>query len=376
REDLHFYSKMVELSAVRSKRRDILERLLRWYPNEEKAKSDLCTGARLLLAEPDPAAVLELMEGSAREILQIEDTGMIYQFAYGFLESKWPALAICIARSFIPLLKPDEASVTFEKLLQTRDLLNLSPDDPVGEILDHHLLQEKQASGKQAQALKLAQARLEAKSNEVNGLKDTLHRLQRELKKHEKPSPAPAANCDVPLSPAQKSEHADERTQQLRRKLENLKAELKARHLERNALRRELQEVHVELEALREKSNGEKHAQDAVVDHEQELMLPEEAHENHPVRLIEFPAHFEQRLVSVPKSVARGVLVALGKLAAGDSAAFHGVVRLKACPSVYRQRVGIDFRLLFRLLPGTVQVVDLIPRQDLERKIKTLAAQF
>jgi len=34
--------------------------------------------------------------------------------------------------------------------------------------------------------------------------------------------------------------------------------------------------------------------------------------------------------------------------------------------------MGIDFRLLFRLLPDRVQVVELIPRQDLERKIKTL----
>ena len=36
------------------------------------------------------------------------------------------------------------------------------------------------------------------------------------------------------------------------------------------------------------------------------------------------------------------------------------------------QRVGIDFRLLFRLLPDRIQVIDLIPRQDLERRIKTL----
>ena len=47
-------------------------------------------------------------------------------------------------------------------------------------------------------------------------------------------------------------------------------------------------------------------------------------------------------------------------------------IRRKACPAILRRRVGIDFRLLFRLLPDRLQVVDLIPRQDLERKIKTL----
>jgi len=46
--------------------------------------------------------------------------------------------------------------------------------------------------------------------------------------------------------------------------------------------------------------------------------------------------------------------------------------RLKSAPTVVRQRVGIDFRLLFRLLPDRIQVIDLIPRQDLERKIKTI----
>jgi hypothetical protein len=35
-------------------------------------------------------------------------------------------------------------------------------------------------------------------------------------------------------------------------------------------------------------------------------------------------------------------------------------------------RIGIDHRLLFRLHPGRLQVVDLINRRDLEKRIKTL----
>jgi hypothetical protein len=46
--------------------------------------------------------------------------------------------------------------------------------------------------------------------------------------------------------------------------------------------------------------------------------------------------------------------------------------RLKSRPNIVRQRIGIDFRLLFRLPPDHIQVIDLIPRQDFERKIKTL----
>ena len=59
-------------------------------------------------------------------------------------------------------------------------------------------------------------------------------------------------------------------------------------------------------------------------------------------------------------------------LAAGEPAAFTGIVRLKDCPDTLRARIGIDHRLLFRMLPDSVQVVDLINRKDLESRIKQL----
>jgi hypothetical protein len=37
-----------------------------------------------------------------------------------------------------------------------------------------------------------------------------------------------------------------------------------------------------------------------------------------------------------------------------------------------RQRIGSDYRLLFRLHPGHLQVIDLINRKDLDRRLKTL----
>jgi hypothetical protein len=64
----------------------------------------------------------------------------------------------------------------------------------------------------------------------------------------------------------------------------------------------------------------------------------------------------------------------IGRLAGGDPAAFVGVVQLRDCPVVLRQRIGSEHRLLFRLLPDRVQVVDFINRRDLDRKIKALRA--
>ena len=57
---------------------------------------------------------------------------------------------------------------------------------------------------------------------------------------------------------------------------------------------------------------------------------------------------------------------------AGEPAAFVGALRLKAVPNVMRQRIGSDFRLLFRLWPERLEVIDLINRKDLDRRLKTL----
>jgi hypothetical protein len=64
----------------------------------------------------------------------------------------------------------------------------------------------------------------------------------------------------------------------------------------------------------------------------------------------------------------------IGRLAAGELDAFSGVLRLKACPETYRQRIGASHRLLFRLTPDRLIVVDLIDRRDLDRRIKSLVA--
>lgn len=151
-------------------------------------------------------------------------------------------------------------------------------------------------------------------------------------------------------------------------------AALKERHGERNELRRELQKAHNDLEALRQKAAPAPASSEANgTDPEEDWLLPQDVpNGNLPLRLIELPRNFAQTLAGGPRHVARGTLAMLGRLAGGEAGVFVGAVRPKACPSITRHRIGIDHRLLLRLLPDRVQVVDLIPRQDLERRIKTL----
>ena len=154
--------------------------------------------------------------------------------------------------------------------------------------------------------------------------------------------------------------------------MESLKSELKERHSERNEIRRELQKAHTDLEALRQNAAPTVADDSEASDREEDMLLPQDAPEVHPVRLIEFPKGFQQTLGRFPRQVARAAIIMAGRLAAGEPAAYVGALRLKATPNVMRQRIGSDFRLLFRLHPDHLQVIDLINRKDLDRRIKTL----
>jgi hypothetical protein len=187
-------------------------------------------------------------------------------------------------------------------------------------------------------------------------------------------------------TPAGTAPVADETAlKELRFKVQKLKGELKERHEERLALREELREARAKVEAdpgdLSGQFGGSDAAQgqhdrgaEADTDAEDAHVLPEKTAEVQPVRLPEFPRKFQETLQGLPRHVARNAVATIGRLAAGELAAFAGVVRLKACPDVYRQRIGANHRLLFRLTPERLMVVDLINRRDLDRRIKSLTA--
>lgn len=363
--------KFVSYFVAQIWRKDLAERLMRLRPDAAEAGAGLFLPFRLLLAEGDAVAQLQILEQSALKIVQTENEQELSDFAHGLVMSKFSGLGIIAVRSMVPLLARKQVSFLYDRLLDARDRLNFSPDDPFGEIMDERFRPEADVEGKEADALREAQQRLDDKAKEVRLLKEGLDRLHQELKQREE-APAVTAMAVAPAAPAPVDEQA---LQELRRKVEGLKAALQERHQERNELRRELQKAHANLEALRlpapASASGPAGEQPGA-DSEEDLLLAPEPPTPQPVRIIEFPKDFQAGLNSLPRAVARGTLTMLGRLAAGETAAFVGIVRLKACHGIFRQRIGSDFRLLFRLLPDRVQVVDLIPRQDLLRRIKTL----
>ncbi|MDB6028777.1 MAG: hypothetical protein JWM68_5000 [Verrucomicrobiales bacterium] len=355
----------VILLANRSGRYDIVHRLVQMRKDPDVVEKDIWFGFRLANADKDPAKFIEILDGHTTLAVTENTINGLHGITSALLNSKLKALGILLARGVIPLDPLKEAKALYQEVVRARDLLALPPDDIDSDIMDERLRQE---SAKDPDSLREAQEKLGNKAKEVRELKESLHQLQREIEireKREKPADAPA-NV-IPLM--------DERAlAELRDKVETLKSDLKDRHNERNELRRELEKTQTDLEELRQKAEVPDHADHdkASEDKEADLLMPEETLGQQPVRLIEFPKKFEERLASLPRHVARNTMKTLGELASGEPSAFVGVVRLKACPATMRQRIGSDFRLLFRLFADRVQVVDLINRRDLDRRIKTL----
>jgi hypothetical protein len=369
-ENVHDVWHYVMWQAVREGRKDLAERLMKVRGTLPPGEP-LHPGAQLLLVRDDPAAFLKTLEDVATKALGTADSTELEKFAYGILTSPLRALGILVARGMIPIAGKKDAVFLLDQILIARERLNLSADDPYSDILDRRFHDEDvSGGGKDTEALRITRQQLEAKAGEVRQMKLAIDHLRKEIERREKKPPVPAQpHHPVPVAPA------DEKTlHELRDKVGMLKSALKERHSERADLRRKLEKTLTDLETLRaEQARHEpRETEQPHADREEHLLLPGDVDGNQPVRLIEFPGKFHDTLAGFPRAVSRGAMAMLGRLAAGEPSAFVGVVRLQACPATLRVRIGSDYRMLFRLLPDRVQVVDLINRKDLERRIKTL----
>lgn len=290
-----------------------------------------------LLADSDPATLLtSLKEGALTMLTEREDD--LRGFSVTLMKSPLCGLGILVARGAISVLPQAAASEVLEELLRTRDQMGLPPDDPISDVLDKRFLEEHPDESKDAAALREAQARLNAKVEEVQRYKQSVAQLQKEVARREQ-----LAATAAPTAPAAATVVADEQAlKELRDKVETLKSALKERHNERNTLRRELQQAHTDLETLRQNAALAAPAEAEAPDCEEEMLLPQDAPEVHPVRVIEFPKGFQSMLAEFPRQVARAAMVMIGRLAAGEPAAFVGALRLKQVPNVMRQRIGSD----------------------------------
>jgi SEC-C motif len=355
-------------AAALNFRRDALEALHRVLPDPAEAEALMEPIGHAVLSSSDPAAHLRVLEKIAHTALVTTDLVAMQKAALGLLHSECPSLGILAARSFIPLLARKEANFILEKILEVRDRLHLPAEDAYSDVLERRFASEGSKEDRDAESTRRVRRQLEAKASEVRNLRVQLEHLHHEVEKKERKTreAAPQHGSGSGAAPA-----ADESLKDLRRKVGELKGLLQQRQEERSTLRSELEKAHAELEKTRAAATPAAAAHDAD-EAEDDLLLPEEPGTTQPVRIPSLPRHFHSTLQILPRSTARHAMETIGRLCGGEATAFHGVVRLKAVTSVFRIRIGQDYRLLFRLTGDTLEVVDLINRRDLEKRIRSL----
>ena len=370
REDLAFVWDHCLFEAGQAGQRDVITRLVQLrgvVPDDE----DIPLNARLLLFQDNPEKYLQIIEESARRCLE-NPGGLTYvDVACALTEGRLPGLGTLVARGAAAIASPPDAEMLFESITKVRDRLDLPPEDPGEWMLDRIYDLPEELDEETREELATARRQIDVASAEASRMRAQLTEARAQLERQEKLA---ARNKSTPTIPANAPSTAgpDASVTDLRARVDELKTALKERHAERNALRRELNEALKETTALREMQASSNHDAAAEPDRENQALLAEEATALQPLRLPVFPGRFLPALEPFPENVARCVMALIGRLAAGEPAAFVGMRRLRVCHEICRVRVAGDYRLLFKLQPGKLEILDLINRRDFEKWLKTL----
>jgi len=367
--------------VTQNRNKELLARLLKLADYEETVQMPLPLSAKLLVMDSDACPELDMIEAMAlKGLKQTDDSeqyGVVVDLAFSLLESSYPALGVLITRGVLPVSNLLDAETLLENMLTTRDRLSLAPVDPFEDILDIRFSQDardRHDPGKNPEVLR----KLEQKDHQLVKLRQEVGELHAEIKRKESAIKREknADPSDLSSKPVSSSPNESTIIQDLRHRSQVLKSELKDRHQERNQLRRELESTLQDLEDMRRQSRekAEENAQEPRKAVPIDDFADTSFDANQPARIPIFDKRFSEGITSIPQPTVRKAMVLVGRLAAGQEGAFKGVKRLKSEREIYRQKVGADHRLLFRMTGTEIEVIALINRRDLDRQIQSLIA--
>jgi mRNA-degrading endonuclease RelE of RelBE toxin-antitoxin system len=277
--------------------------------------------------------------------------------AHALLRSRdLPALGIYLARAVIMTRKYDR-DMLLDHIDETRDVQCLPLYDELEPVLA--MLETAEAAQvyetHEAEKMSNLYQDLQERNREMERLRGELSEVRNDLKRKERRA---AREIQAEARPVPTSQPARPETKYC-------KEEIKRLHNERNVLARQLRK-------LREARNLGKTPEPARVIEKEDVAIEDEEQVQHPVRIPLFSPAFTESIKRMPQQIAARAMALCGQLAAGESGSFHHVKRIKRHRDFYRAKVG-DYRILLQLQEEALQVIDIFPRQDLERKLATLA---
>jgi len=354
----------VLLFFIIRQRLDCARRMMQVRNQYGPASGSITPGLSLLLCSDDLPRYFDMIEHLCLEAVRSNDDQFHQRLVIGLLYSPLKSLGILFARSFIPVCSKKDATFLLEQIQVARDQLDLPPEEPFADVLEQRLNDTTLDTGAEVAALQQSRRLLAEKAAEIRTRNEKLAQIQRDIRLHEKQLAAATTSTPKANVEADTLSH-------LRTKLAATSASLSAANAERTALRRQAMEAVSQVETERAKHTAAQ-PRPTDADDDPTLTLPGGIDSQQLPRPIDFPRRFHDTLSHLPTQIGRAALILIGRIAAGDPTAFTGVVRLRVAPDVHRVRIGRDHRLLFRLHPDRIEIVDLINRRDLERRIERL----
>ncbi len=328
---------------------DLLEHPARFEPLERDCREAVCEVSDEEIALDEPL------------------TRLAYDFA-----PRHPALAIAFARAAIAS-HPDrlfDNNMLLDVIRDARVDLDLAPDGDPAEALfdwiDDRGQRKKKAWAENEEIVRLADqldATLAVLDEKKRALRETEEALGAAVAELEKARGAAAADPHETHASATFDAGKEATLRRLRGQVEGLKAEIGEQQAERRQLRKLLGDERKKLAVLSESA-----ALATSPGAADEAAVAEPA--GRPI-LPEYTDAFRKRLASLAPPLAAKAILAAGRFASHEAAIWRHTKPLERLPEHYRIRLGLDYRVIVHWRPGKVlEIVDVIPRQDLESWIR------
>jgi hypothetical protein len=310
-----------------------------------------------------PAKAIKALEATAREAIDAVDTAPLVDAAYAALYSPFPALGILVARSVLAdaRVSDDDAWNVLATLHEARDRHDMGPWDAAATW------REGKAPGRVAVDKKA----LESVRKELSVHEAARREAERAFARSEKERARLESEATRARQEAARAVSGGADAQELavlRAELQSLKAMHKSIHEERNALRREVAQWRSQAEEEAVEADAVEAIDIDADDDGDGTTAPS------GLRVPVLPDGFLEHLNRLPAATGRGALARLGELCSGRPTGWRETKPLQGFDNVWRVKVGRSYRMLFRVHEGRLEVLDLVHRQDLEKKLHQLVA--